>query len=138
MKNCKILVGPIAGENGVNNNEGDVVALDDGTAAMFTRFGYVTIELEPTPSASGLSGFKDEQDLAVGVVSVASTPDSAPVPVPPSSGLPVPLTPDSQLPTPDSVGAATPQEPPLTLEPLTPEPEVKETSKSKKVAPPEA
>ena len=134
MKNCKILVGPIAGENGENHNEGDVVALDDGTAAMFARFGYVTIE-EPTPIASGLSGFKDGQDLAAGVVSGSSTPDSAPVPVPPSPSLPVPLTTNTQLPTPDSVGAATPQEPPLTLEPLTPEPEVKETSKSKKVAP---
>ena len=66
---------PIAGEDGENHNEGDVVALDDGTAAMFVRFGYVTIEPEPTLSASGLSGFKDGRDLTAGVVSVASAPE---------------------------------------------------------------
>ena len=137
MKNCKILVGPIAGENGVNHNEGDFVALDDATAAMFARFGYVTIELdpEPTPIASGLSGFKDGQDFAAGVVSGSLTPDSTTVPVSSSPSLSVPLIPNSQLPTPDSVGAAALQGPPLTLEPLIPEPEVKETIKSKKSAP---
>ena len=74
MKNCKVLIGPIAGEDGENHNEGDVVALDDVTAATFVGFGYVEIE-EPTLSASGLSGFKDGRDLAAGVVAVASAPD---------------------------------------------------------------
>jgi hypothetical protein len=50
MKNCKVLVGPIAGDEGVLHDEGDSIALDDRTADMFARFGYVEIEAEPAPT----------------------------------------------------------------------------------------
>jgi hypothetical protein len=50
MKNCKVSIGPIMGEKGVLYNSGDKIALDDTTADLFVRLGYVELAVEPKPT----------------------------------------------------------------------------------------
>jgi hypothetical protein len=110
-------------------DEGDLIALDDGTAAMFARFGYVTIEAdaESTPTVPVAQSPLLGGDLTAVPVPVPVDPVVPEIAVEPplsASGFggfkdgqdsavgagSVPATPDSPAPT---------------------EPEVKESGKSK-------
>lgn len=48
MKNCKVLIGPIAGTDR-NYDEGEVMELGDKDADQFASWGFVEIIPEPKP-----------------------------------------------------------------------------------------
>jgi hypothetical protein len=57
VKNCEVLIGPIAGDGGRLYWEGETISLDDPTAELLARLTYVRIIPEPEPEPVAI---KDE------------------------------------------------------------------------------